>query len=133
MDTLYLVACVKLKEDHPCPARTLYKSPWFKKARAYVLKQGHPWAILSAKHGLLDPDTEIAPYDKTLYKMPAKERRAWGEWVSKELRTRFPKVTKLVILAGAVYRTHIDVDGYKVEIPMEGLEIGDQLNWLDNH
>ena len=53
---IYLVACVAAKLDRPAPARDLYTSPWFQKARAYVERQGGQWFVLSAKHGLIAPD-----------------------------------------------------------------------------
>lgn len=76
---VFLVACVAAKLDRPAPARDLYASPWFQKARAYVERQGGAWFILSAKHGLTAPETVIAPYDETLGAMQAGERRqlAW--------------------------------------------------------
>src|SRR3546814_2942975 len=63
---VFLVACVAAKLDRPAPARDLYASPWFQKARAYVERQGGAWFILSAKHGLIAPETVIARYDETL-------------------------------------------------------------------
>src|SRR3546814_861850 len=54
---VFLVACVAAKLDRPAPARDLYASPWFQKARAYVERQGGAWFILSAKHGLTAPET----------------------------------------------------------------------------
>lgn len=50
---LHLVACVKAKATSPSQAANLYRSPWFRKARAYVEAQGAPWYILSALHGLV--------------------------------------------------------------------------------
>ena len=37
-----LVACTKEKAAHPCAARDLYVSDWFKKARAYAEALGQP-------------------------------------------------------------------------------------------
>ncbi len=75
---IHLVACVAGKLDHPAPARELYTSPWFQKARAYVERQGGQWFILSAKHGLIGPEEVIEPYDETLARMSAAARRLWG-------------------------------------------------------
>lgn len=75
---VFLVACVAKKLDRPAPARDLYISAWFRKARAYVERQGRQWFILSAKHGLIDPDDVISPYDESLVRMPASERLVWG-------------------------------------------------------
>lgn len=60
--TVYLVACTKTKAAGPRAAKDLYTSPWFRKARRYVESRPGCWFILSAEHGLLDPETVIAPY-----------------------------------------------------------------------
>ena len=62
-----LVSCVKTKRDEPAVPKDLYASPYFEKMRAYAEQYHDDWWILSAKHGLLDPDGEpINPYDETL-------------------------------------------------------------------
>lgn len=58
---MFLVSCVGDKHSKPLPARELYRSDWFLKARAYVEAQGEEWFILSAKYGLVSPDQVIAP------------------------------------------------------------------------
>ncbi len=67
--SLYLVSCVSQKLPVSAPAKDLYTSPLFCKARSYVERKGQPWFILSAKHGLLHPDQPVAPYDLTLNTM----------------------------------------------------------------
>ncbi len=54
--SLYLVSCVSMKRASPSPARDLYVSQWFLKARAHVEAAGWPWLILSAEHGVVHPD-----------------------------------------------------------------------------
>jgi len=80
-----LVSCGRRKRDHSTKARNLYSSSWFDKASAYAEKVSDAWYILSAKYGLLEPDTVISPYDQTLNTMPADERETWGEKVIDEL------------------------------------------------
>jgi len=61
---MILIQCTKSKRDERAPARHLYdKSAYFRCMRAYAVATGEQWYILSAKHGLVDPDTELAPYD----------------------------------------------------------------------
>ena len=79
--TVYLVSCVGTKQTHTSPARYLYTSPWFVKARRYVEARSGEWFILSAEHGLIDPDQVIAPYERTLNKMKKADRVAWGQGV----------------------------------------------------
>ena len=131
---IYLVACVKGKLRRPASAKDLYTSPWFRKARQYVEQSGAPWFILSDEHGLVHPDTELAPYEKDIKGMPAAERRAWAGRVQEQMETALPPAGEVVILAGQNYWQHLI--GYltkrfgKVSVPMEGLGIGQQLQWL---
>ena len=41
--------------------------------------------MLSAEHGLVDPDEVIAPYDKTLNNVPIAVRRQWAERVWRKM------------------------------------------------
>jgi hypothetical protein len=59
--TVYLVSCVARKRHVAAPAKDLYLSVWFRKARAYVESFGCPWFILSAERGLVRPDQILAP------------------------------------------------------------------------
>ena len=133
---LYLVACVGSKQDQPAAARALYQSVWFTKARAYVESQRARWFILSAKHGLTDPHTVIAPYEQTLNTMSASARRDWAAMVERQLVEGGIEADRIIVLAGRHYRQHL-VPGLhritnQVEVPMERLGIGKQLQWLSN-
>ena len=56
---LVLVGCCEAKLPGRHRAADLYQSPLFRRGRAYAEAAGYEWAILSAKHGLLLPDTMI--------------------------------------------------------------------------
>lgn len=56
------------------PAKDLYVSQWFRRARAYVETTDSPWFILSAKYGLVAPNEVIASYEQTLSHMGVQER-----------------------------------------------------------
>ena len=133
---LYLVSCVGKKGNRPVPAKDLYRSTWFKLARAWVEREAAPWFILSAKHGLVDPDAVIAPYDETLNKMPVAARRDWSERVKSQVVKSIPNGGEIVIFAGRRYREFIEkplrTHFTSVVVPMEGLRIGEQLRWLKN-
>ncbi len=132
---IYLVSCVAQKGPNPAAAQNLYESTWFRLARRYVERSGAPWFILSAKYGLVTPDTVICPYDTTLNRMGAPDRLAWAGNVQSQMDEHLPDADKIIVLAGARYREHLET--YlrhrfpAVEIPMEGLRIGEQLNWLN--
>lgn len=119
-----LVSCVGKKRDYACPAKDLYVSDWFIKAREWAENNGKRWYILSAKHGLLHPDTIIDPYEMALNNIPAAGRRAWAEQVEIALNT-LPG--RLVCLAGKKYREYLNLP---LSVPMEGLGIGEQLAWF---
>jgi hypothetical protein len=125
-----LVACSKAKRGQRSAAEDLYTSPLFTAAREYVRRECDFWAILSAKHGLLFPTAAVAPYDETLTDMAAADRIAWSRKVNRQLKIWFGYTPRprFVVLAGELYRGCLtDLDCYT---PMEGLGIGEQLQFL---
>lgn len=137
MRTIYLVSCAKKKKPGKHPAKDIYISTLFKKARACVEQRLQPtdaWFILSGKYGILCPDDVIKPYDKTLNKMNKKERQIWAENVLDSLASIITKTDKVVILAGKPYREFLHgkllAMCQHVEIPLEGMRIGEQLHLL---
>lgn len=133
-DIVILVSCVATKLDHPAAAKDLYISPWFQGARAYAQRHGTKWYILSAKYGLIEPDQVIVPYNETLNSMSALQRRAWALNVESQISSKHFSGGRVIVLAGAKYREHLigalNLRFQHVEIPMEGLSIGRQLQWL---
>lgn len=87
--TVLLLGCVKLKQERRAAAKDLYWSPLWVRRRAFAEASGHEWLILSAKHGLIDPDKRLEPYDLALSDLDAADRRSWGERVARALRSRF--------------------------------------------
>jgi hypothetical protein len=132
-----LISCVGRKASEPKPASELYRSDWFRKARDYAEQIGDGWYILSAKHGLLDTGRIVEPYEMTLNEMNKGERQAWAQRVLVQVNEAISPNSHIIMLAGRKYREFL-VDpltkqGYFVEVPMEGLGIGQQLQWLDEH
>jgi hypothetical protein len=136
-DACFLVSCVGQKHPSPMEARDLYCSAWFTKARRYVEYTRRPWFILSAEYGLVSPDSEIAPYDRTLQNMGVVTRKQWAQKVARQMDERFPHCRQLVVLAGARYREflmpYLRSRADRVVVPLEGLRIGEQLSWLAAH
>lgn len=134
---IYLVSCVSQKTPYCAPARDLYVSTLFQKARAYVLKSDSPWFILSAEHGLVHPDDVLAPYEKTLNNMRTAERRPWAEKVQIQMERALPDADEVIIFAGVRYREHIEPwlrrRYASVRVPMQGLQIGKHLQWLSEN
>jgi hypothetical protein len=87
----------------PLPAAQLFESAGFARAREFAAGSGHPWFVLTAKHGLLDPDDVVAPFDVQLGDQSMGYRNAWGEWVVAQLGDR-------VLLEGVTVEVHGGVD-----------------------
>jgi len=130
--TIGLVSCGKTKLPYAAPARDLYTGQLFRAARAYVEARGWQWWILSAKHGLLHPETIITPYDVTLTTMKHEQRRAWAERVLKQIAREVPPDARVVILAGIRYHEFLSPlrQSHIVEVPVIGLGLGRQIAWL---
>ena len=110
-------------------------SQLFRGLRAYAEAHADAWYILSAEHGVLRPDDVIAPYEKTLSRMLKRDRVAWAGRVQPQLLAILPPGADVILLAGSRYRAGIEFflqqHGFSVSIPMEGLGIGKQLQWLN--
>jgi uncharacterized protein DUF6884 len=132
--SITLVSCVQSKLLYPAPARSLYTSAWFRKARDLVEASGARWFVLSSRYGLVAPETEIAPYDYTLNTLGVAERRLWAAKVLDKLVPEIRDERRVVMLAGARYRKFLieplEHQGMKVVVPMEHLRRGEQLGWL---
>lgn len=122
-----LVTCCGQKLAHAAPARDLYTSDLFRKARAWAETFGSRWFILSAKHGLLAPDAVVEPYDVTLGGMDAYTRMMWGRRVAEQFRWTDTR-GGVVVLAGAAYREWCA--GSRFSFPLAGMGIGQQKAWL---
>lgn len=132
MKRIVLISCVSKKRSFRVKAKDLYISPLFKKNLAYAWRL-NPDAIyiLSAKYGLVDLETEIEPYDLTLNNMSTGEIRHWAQRVLEQLN----QVTDLrgdhfIFLAGMKYRKYLLPHIASYEVPVEGLPIGKQLQYL---
>jgi len=135
MKQVTLISCVGKKLDRSAPAKDLYASPWFAKARRYAEAMGGPWFILSAEFGLVQPDRVIPPYDRTLNRMSATDRKIWAARVSTRMTQVMPVAGRVVVLAGERYREYL-MDYLRshhavVDVPMKGMRIGEQLQWLN--
>jgi len=137
MAKVCFISCVSEKLSHAAPAADLYQSALFQRAKQYAVSHSDRWFVLSAEHGLLRPETIIAPYEKTLNKMPVMQRREWGAEVLAALFDILSDGDELTFIAGEHYREflvpELQAKGFRIHVPMEGLTIGKQLQWLNAH
>jgi hypothetical protein len=137
MKTIYLIACSRRKLKHRAKAEDLYVGDLFQKSLAYArkMKAGAVF-ILSAKYKLVQPRKRIDPYDLTLKKMSLPDVKAWSDIVFRQLKSRTDvRKDHFVILAGERYRRFLveTLPANSFDVPMEGLGIGKQLQFLKRH
>jgi hypothetical protein len=134
MNKVVLISCVSKKLPHKAKAKDLYISPLFKMNLAFArsLKPDKIY-ILSAKYGLVGLGQEIGPYERTLNTMSKYEVKDWAERVKGQMRRKIDfKNDQIVFLAGEKYRKFLIPIFHKVSIPLKGLSIGRQLQYLKN-
>jgi hypothetical protein len=130
-----LVACARQKGKEPAPAKDLYTSSLFSKARAYAEASGAMWFVLSAQHGLVSPDEVLEPYDRYLPHESHEYRAEWGARVHDQLRAAVDDLTGLTveIHAGTAYveaiADHLREAGASIALPLRGLRMGERLAW----
>ena len=87
--------------------------------------------ILSAEYGLLQLTDIIKPYDKTLNTMGVNEIKTWAGKVLHQLNDHTDlQKDEFIFLAGVKYRKYLLNQLSNVTVPLDGLRIGEQLQWL---
>lgn len=146
MKTVVLIGCSGPKLDRAAPARDLYTSALFKKCVAYAEALGAEWAVLSAKHGLVQPDQVLAPYDCTFKGWSKGQLEDWGRKANLAISERWPfKPTDFVFLGGEKYAFALHNYGtvypgsptgsylppIEAKEPLRFMQIGQRLAWLN--
>lgn len=140
---MVLVGCTKSKLTVPAPAAELYSpSALFVARRRYAEATKYPWAVLSALHGLVDPETVLEPYDFTVDDLSRPGGRvdpwAWASGVIRDAMRIVGYDNRLIleVHAGIAYvrllrQAAESYHDWSVEIlhPVEGLGIGEQKAW----
>jgi len=132
MKTIVLISCVSKKLSYKAQAKDLYISPLFRMNLQYAQKlTPSEIYILSAKYGLVGIYEKIEPYDLTLNTMPVKEKKVWADKVLEQI-SEYCDLQRdhFIILAGQKYRQYLIPQLTSYEIPMQGLTIGKQLQYL---
>ena len=100
-EAVYVIACGKKKAEGPAPARDFYVGGPTQEVLAVAEAKGRTF-ILSALHGLVDPDSIIVrPYDLKLDELSDAERLAWLLKVRAQLRARGIAPSSLVYVGQA--------------------------------
>jgi hypothetical protein len=127
MNKATLIQCTKSKRYEATPARDLYDaSHLFELMREYAEVCGNPWYILSAKHGLVDPDTVLDPYDE--YGLVENQ----CESIAEELVDM--DIDTVEVIAGSAYTDPLtpalEAHGIEVIELCRGLRIGNRMQRL---
>ncbi|MEI8085107.1 MAG: DUF6884 domain-containing protein [Paludibacter sp.] len=135
MKKVVLIACSSRKESFSCRAEIMYQSTLYKFSLAYAKKvKADEIFILSAKYGLLELSQIIEPYDVTLNKMSNSQIQNWSIKVFESLKKKVEIDNSIFIfLAGNNYRKELVTRLNRFELPLEGLKIGEQLQYLKNN
>ena len=134
MKRIVLISCVKKKRPCKAKAEHLYTSQLFVGCLRYARNLRPDLIfILSAKHGLLELDKEIDPYNSTLKDMPAVQIKAWADRVIEQLKQQADlQNDHFIFLAGEKYRKFLRPHLKSVEVPLQGMSFGKQLQYLAN-
>jgi hypothetical protein len=138
--SLGLISCTSEKQDYPCKASEMYlPSNLFSKAFSYAKKHYDIVSILSAKYGFLSLDDHVKSYNESLNGKGVAEIKAWSDRVFGQMNSRLDlKAIGVVYFhAGDRYRKYLipklESVGIKCEVPLQGLRIGEQLEWYNKH
>lgn len=115
-------------------AGALYASPLYRKSLLAALDTSDRFYILSAKHGILHPNSVIEPYDVTLKGMPRAQRLDWGRLVGAQLDNVLTFRDTAALYCGEEYIDPLRVDleriGAAVAMPLAQLSLGQRLQRL---
>ena len=125
------ISCVKKKGKTKCRAEDMYISDLFKKRLAYAKKLGGEIYILSAKHGVLELDDVIMPYDLTLKNMKAIQKKRWAYRCYLQLKEKNIDFNEeAIFLAGEEYSKYLKLKFKNFYNPLKNMGLGYQLKWL---
>lgn len=123
-----LIGCSSKKLLSSGMAKDMYGGALFKKSIQLreLLFPKLPWFILSARYGLLHPETRIGVYDESLIRFTTRDLIAWSNRVSNDLLNM--GLSYFACFAGTIYYKHLKVNIVPIIPP---LSIGKQLQWLN--
>jgi len=113
--TLVVATCVKEKRKGRHKAKNLYISDLFKKMRRYAETYDYDWKIISAKHGLINPEDVIDSYEdesldqfKLLHGQRTEDLKTKKETLRKiieaQLRPVLKNYERIILMCGKNYR-----------------------------
>ena len=137
MADIALISCTKSKRGSTSPAALLYTSTLFNKSLLYAQTIARRTYILSAKHGLLNLEDTIDPYELSIKSLNRSEKIDWASRVGGRLRQLVKAKDTVHLLAGREYYDplleHLNEIRCIVSYPLRGLSLGNRVSWLRKH
>ena len=134
MKTIILLMCGKNKLPHKAKAKDLYTSPRFQKSIQYAktITDYSCIYVLSAKHGILELEKEIEPYDKSVYEMTIQEKKIWADMVIKSLnKVSDIKADKYIFLTDDDYSEFLLPFLNNFELPLKGIPQDEHIDFYN--
>jgi hypothetical protein len=124
-----LIGCGKAKRETAQPARHLYIGNLFRAALEHAEATSHVVFIVSGRHGLLELDQVVEPYE---YELRAVDGGRWARDVVHALDLRAPRTpaTRVVVFAGGAYARALGEVLPAAAQPCAGMTIGRRLRWF---
>jgi len=130
---LVLAQCTGQKRETIEPAAELYAASSYFRAQRHYARTADKWAIQSAKHGLLWPHEEVAPYDTTISDLGDVD--SWVASIADEIQENVSTDYRIDILGGKIYADpltpELEARGFEVHEPLRGLRIGEHISKLN--
>jgi len=123
-----LIACSKTKAKKRCKASEMYTGAMFQLSVRLMEKWKCPYMIISAKYGLIDPDTIINPYELKMTDLTMPQREEMAKKINAGLKSRLRKDEIVLCLMGIEYM--LFARDIPVLMPMVGMGIGRRLQFL---
>lgn len=135
LSDVYLLTCSRRKLNKSAAAKDLYISPSFIAARKIAEKRGDSWYIISAKHGLIDPELKLKPYDVSLSSFSEDEIEKWSSNVVKSITNNLNINDKIIFLGDDFYFNSLSEKlcsvGFVAHSPLLGKTNDEKLHWLN--
>ncbi|WP_158666128.1 DUF6884 domain-containing protein [Pseudomonas sp. SWI36] len=99
---IFVIGCGRHKRKSPTPAKDLYTSDRFKRSKSIAKNIGSSFFVLSAKHGLLQPNQLVEPYDVDIGTLDPDTKKQWATEVLQAL-SELNNGAKVILLAESNY------------------------------
>lgn len=132
MTRIALISCTSSKKDYVCQAKELYsESATFRLEYELANILAEEIYILSAKHGLVEKDTVLVPYDYTLMHKTKDIKIQWSNNVLNQMRETFSlEEDEFIILAGNDYCEYLLPSIKNYWLPLKGKRQGERQPML---